>query len=212
MVTNSGEADSGNSGESSMDGQILGRDAQVDAEYVRRVYDRAIDWYKVAEAKAQLLLTVNGVLVTVVFGIISGRVAGGRSARVPGIETWFFLFAAISSLIGAVACAAACMWSMHGKDKTFALLGVDRNDPASYRPEVLWYFGHLARLEIGPAAALISQADRKFEIVTLSYNVVHIAPIILRKHRLVNAGWALTAMAITSLIASGASILIRAQF
>jgi hypothetical protein len=31
------------------------------------MYDRVIDWYKVAETKAQFLLTVNGAFVTIAF-------------------------------------------------------------------------------------------------------------------------------------------------
>jgi len=89
---------------------------EVDAEYVRRVYERAIDWYKVAEAKAQLILTVNGVLVTVVFSIFAGNIRDERDlAKVSGVETWFFLLVCTGALLGAVTCAAACLWSQHGK-------------------------------------------------------------------------------------------------
>ena len=44
-------------------------------EYARRMYDRVIDWYKVAESKAQLILTVNGVFVSVAFGVSAGASA-----------------------------------------------------------------------------------------------------------------------------------------
>jgi hypothetical protein len=189
-------------------------EAGVEIEYVRRVYERAIDWYKVAETKAQLLLTVNGVFVTVVFGVNSGNMADARQfAGVLGVETWVFLLCFICALIGAVTCAAACLWSQHRKTlkETFPRLGVDPGAPSTYRPEVLWYFGHLAHLKMEPAAAMISRADRDFEIKALSYNVVHLAGIVLRKHRLVNAGWALTALALIFLIAAGVSIFVRAQ-
>ncbi|MFJ9004226.1 hypothetical protein [Streptomyces canus] len=178
------------------------------------MYERAMDWYKVAESKAQLILTVNGVLVTVTFGTAAGHISdGSEMAKVTGVETWFFFLVVVGALLGAVACAATCMWSRHGTNYkgTFALLGVNPEDPASYRPEVLWYFGDLAHLEMGAAAALISRADRRFEITTLSYNVVHLARIVLRKHRFVNAGWALTALAVASLILGGASLFVRAQ-
>jgi hypothetical protein len=185
-----------------------------DGEYVRHVYERAIDWYKVAESKAQLILTVNGVLVTVIFGITADHVSdGGELAKISGVETWCFFVISTSALLGAVTSAAACLWSRHGANSkgTFALLGVDPERPDTYRPEVLWYFGDLAHLQMEPAAALISQADREFEKVTLSYNVVHLARIVLRKHRFINAGWALTALAIASLILAWASVFVRAQ-
>lgn len=188
-------------------------DAEVDAEYVRRVYERAMDWYKVAESKAQLILTVNGVLVTLAFGTAAGHTDGRELGKAAGVETWCCFMVVIGALLGAVVCAAACMWSRHGSNYkgTFALLGVDPEDPSSYRPEVLWYFGDLAHLQMGPAAAMIGRADRNFEITSLSYNVVHLARIVLRKHRFVNAGWALTALGIASLILGGASVFVRTQ-
>ncbi|MET9785556.1 Pycsar system effector family protein [Streptomyces canus] len=173
-----------------------------------------MDWYKVAEAKAQLILTVNGVLVTLAFGTAAGHVDDGRDlGRVTGVETWCFFIAVVAALLGAVVCAAACMWSRHGTNYkgTFARLDVNPEDPASYRPEVLWYFGDLAHLEMEAAVTLIGRADRTFEITALSYNVVHLSGIVLRKHRFVNAGWALTALGIASLILGGASVFVRAQ-
>jgi hypothetical protein len=68
----------------SNDGNVREEDFEPDAEYVRRAYDRAIDWYKVAENKAQLLLTVNGLLVTVFVGSLTGKTSG---ARPTGVET-----------------------------------------------------------------------------------------------------------------------------
>src|SRR3954471_20402046 len=44
-------------------------------EYVWRAYERAIDWYKIAESKAQIILTVNGVLVTLLFEIAARPVS-----------------------------------------------------------------------------------------------------------------------------------------
>ncbi len=131
----------------------------VDAEYVRRAYERAIDWYKVAETKAQLLLTVNSVLVTVGFGIVLGRITEAHAlAGTSGVETWVFLFLAIAAFIGAISSAAACLWSRHSRNakQAFVYLGVDPADPASYCPEVLWYFGHLAFL--GPPRTACQQS------------------------------------------------------
>jgi hypothetical protein len=90
-----------------------------------------------------------------------------------------------------------CMWSLHGNaEREFARLGVDPGDPSSYRPEVLWYFGHLACLKVDAAVEMLRGADRRFEIQTLSYNVVDLASKVLRKHRWVNSGWALTALSL----------------
>jgi hypothetical protein len=177
--------------------------------YVRRVYASTRDWYAVAETKAQLLLTINGIFITILFGTLFGR-AGG--ARVPhgdaGPETWTLLAVSVAAL----ACAAGCLWSLHGdSDREFARLKVDPADPASYRPEVLWYFGHLARLQPAAAAEQLRTADEQFEAEALSHNVVDLSAKVLRKHRWVNAGWAFTALALIALIAAGTSLFIRAQ-
>jgi hypothetical protein len=188
---------------------------EIAAAYIRRVYASTREWYAVAETKAQLLLTVNGVFVTVLFGVMFGKlgdVHAGATARF-GPETWVFLGVAVAALVSALVCAAGCLWSFHGHAKEeFAHLGVNPDDPTTYRPEVLWYFGHLAHLQLDAAAETLRRADQNFEAETLSYNVVDLSVKVLRKHRLVNAGWALTALALIALVAAGTSFFLRAQF
>ena len=77
---------------------------------------------------------------------------------------------------------------------------------------MLWYFGHLAHLQLDAAAEKLRGADQNFEAETLSYNVVDLSVKVLRKDRLVNAGWALTALALIALVAAGTSFFLRAQF
>ena len=183
-------------------------------EYARRVYASTLDWYKVADTKAQLLLTVNGAFVAIVSGALLGQVADVRAfGDAFGVETWAFFLLAVVALAGAITCAARCLWSRLGriaKDR-FVQLGVRPEDPASYRPEVLWFFGHLAQLPTGPAAEMLRRADRSFELDALTYDVMFLSRNVLRKHQWVNAGWTLTALALLALIAGGASFVMRVQ-
>jgi hypothetical protein len=183
--------------------------------YIRRVYASTREWYAVAETKAQLLLTVNGIFVSILFGVLFGRLGNVNSSTAArfGPETWVFLGVAVAALVSALACAAGCLWSFHGHAKEeFARLGVNPDDPTTYRPEVLWYFGHLAHLQWDAIAETLRGADQNFEAETLSYNVFDLSVKVLRKHRLVNAGWALTALALIALVAAGTSFFLRAQF
>jgi hypothetical protein len=134
-------------------------------------------------------------------------------ANVSGVETWAFFLVAVVALIGALSCAAATLLSQHQKNvsRTFHRLHVDPKDPSSYRPEVLWYFGYLAYLNADAAAERIRQADRAFEITALSFNLVNLSRIVLRKHRLINAAWILTSLCLILLMAGGTSILIRTR-
>ena len=150
---------------------------------------------------------MNGLFVTVLFGILFGN-SGGRHLRAAKFASWTWVLIGISvvALVIAIICAALCLWSLHGKAKAeFDRLGVDPGEPASYQPEVLWYFGHLARLKPGAAKERLRSVDRRFEIETLSYHAVDLAHKVLRKHRYVNAGWAFTALALIALVAAGAS-------
>ncbi len=186
----------------------------AEVEYVRHVYASTREWYTVAETKAQLLLAVNGAFVTILFSVLFGKNGDVRSgASRFGPETWIFLSVSVLALVSAIACAALCLWSLHGNaEKEFAHLGVDPGNPSSYRAEVLWYFGHLARLQPDAAVETLRRAGRQFEMQALSYNVVELASKVLRKHRWVNSGWALTALSLIALAAAGASFFIRAQF
>lgn len=186
---------------------------EIATAYIRRVYSSTREWYALVEGKAQLLLTVNGIFVTVLFGVLFGK-AGDVHAEVAhfGPETWVFLGVAVVALLSALVCAAGSLWSFHGRAKNeFDRLGVDPGNPKTYCAEVLWYFGHLARLDPDTAVEKLREADNEYEAKALSYNVIDLSNRVLHKHRLVNRGWALTALELIALVAAGTSFFIRAQ-
>jgi hypothetical protein len=184
-------------------------------DYARRVYAQALDWYKVAEHKAQSLLTANGAFAAIFFGLASGNAGNiGRFGYVAGVETWCALVVAVTAFCGAVGSAAAALLSRHRHNITtdFARLGVDRSEPASYKPEAVWYFGHIASLQYEPAVALLRTASPQLELATLTYNVVGLSRVVHRKHRFVNAGWLLTAATVIAMIVATLSIFLRSQW
>lgn len=188
--------------------------AGAGVEYVRRAYDRAIDWYKVAESKSHILLTVNGAFITILFGVLSGTIADVPDLSMnSGIETWLFLGITVIAVTGAISAAATCLLSRHNHNikSDFARLGVDPDVPGTYGPEALWYFGHLASLKFDAAVVMLRTADAKFEFDALTYNLVGLARVVLRKHKLINRGWMLTTLALISVTAAGTSIVVRGQ-
>jgi hypothetical protein len=186
--------------------------AQGDVEYLRRVYASTREWYSAAERKAQLLLTADGAFVTIVFGALIGN-AGLTHASPPrvGLAAAIFFAAAGASVVGAIACAGLSMWSLHGRaGSELSRLGIDPDDPCSYKGEALWYFGHLARLGHDAAVSALRQAGQETEAEALSFNVVDLARKVTRKHQWVNAGWALTAAGLIALAGATASLLASA--
>jgi len=180
-----------------------------EVEYLRRVYANTREWYAVAEKKAQLLLTANGAFVTIVFGALLSRNGSAyASAARAHLATIIFLGASGVAVVAAIACAALSLWSLHGKaDAELLRLGVDPANPDSYKPEALWYFGHLARLREDAAVRALSRAGQECEVAALSLNTVDLARKVLRKHRWVNAGWGLTSIGLITLAGAAASFL-----
>ncbi|MFI5916679.1 hypothetical protein [Dactylosporangium sp. NPDC051541] len=133
-----------------------------------------------------------------------------------GPETWAFLAAAVSALAGAVTAAAACLLSRHRHNikADFKRLHVDYEDSTSqelYPVEALWYFGHLGSLPFRRAVASFEQITEADEYKILTFHVVGLSQVVLRKHRLVNVGWLLTSVTLLSLLAATTSYTVRAS-
>lgn len=181
---------------------------EPDGIYARRVYDRVLEWYKAAETKVRLLLTVNGVFVTVAFSGLLGKAQNFTHA---GAETYAFAVLAVVSLLAAVLCAATSLWSWHNRnirdlEKLISVEGI------TYPPEAFWYFGNLAgwaTKDLRGAMREIAGADRSFEARATAYHAIQSSTVVLRKHRFVNAGWAFTALTLLFFTAMGCSLFIR---
>jgi hypothetical protein len=182
-------------------------------EYLRLMYASTRDWYTAAETKAQLLLAVNGVFVTLLFGFLFGNADGVHAgSRAFGLDTWIFAGFSVLALLAAVSCAVLSLWSLHGRaQRDFARLRVEPAAPDSYRPEALWYFGYLARLPPDAAEAKLRESNHQDETEALIYHVIDLSRKVLRKHKWVNAGWAFTALALFTLAATGTSLFLHSR-
>lgn len=186
--------------------------SRPDIEFLRRLHTSIHGWYATAETKAQLILAFNGAFVTVLTGAIFGKIAEVRAlVGVFGPETWALLILSLSAPIGAVACAVGCLWSQHGNSRQdLVVLGVDFRNADTYPSQALWYFAHLAQFPVEPAVERLRQADQQTEIDAIAFGIIRLARKVLRKHRLINAGWAFSAVAISAIMATGVSVLLRA--
>src|SRR5689334_13871197 len=101
---------------------------EVHLAYLRRAYESTRQWYSIIETKRQLLLGVNGVLISVIFGSIFGKSEDIRpTIQRFGLETWIFCGLAVALIVSAVVCAALSMYSLHGRTsrEELDILGVD---------------------------------------------------------------------------------------
>jgi hypothetical protein len=194
---------------------VNGKDHSADAtlDYLREAYASTRDWYVRAETKAQILLATNGAFIAVLFtGLLPARVATTRPLLAYfGLETWLATVLATMAIMLAVGCATATMWSLHGRptQADFTEMGVDPSDGSTYKPEVLWYFGHLARLDLTKVGERLRVADKQFAIAVLSYHLPHLSGRVLRKYWYLNLGWLWTAIAFILVSCAGISLLVR---
>ena len=183
-------------------------------DYARNAYDLALNWFRIAETKAQLILTADGLFLSLLFGV-----ALGKSSDLPsltnqfGPETWVLLLVAAGALCGSICCAATSLWSMHSRRITndFRRLNLDPAKPETYRPEGLWYFAELAQLPIEDATRALSRYGSEAEATALRYNTVMLSRNVLRKHNLLNAGRAASALTLTASTVMATDILLRAS-
>jgi hypothetical protein len=179
-----------------------------------QIYANVLDWYKIADSKAQLILTLDGVFVTIVTGTVFAKpdelLARQRIFR---WETWTLLSVAALAIVFSIICAVLCLHSQLRESQLNFLVkdyGVDRKNIKTYTPAVAWWFGMIASLESDIVIKYLRKADEAFERDAMAHQIVVLSDHSLKKHRWVNRGWLFAAASLLSLVASGASYVLRA--
>jgi hypothetical protein len=184
-------------------------------EYARRLYLNILDWYKIADSKGQLLLTLDGAFVTIMTGFVLGKPAEVHDkVQQFNPETWFLLIVAALAIALSIACAAACLWSRSGLGngmiyRIINQLGVDPKRRETYTASVAWWFGMIALLDRRYISETIKRADQEFERDALVSQIIALSINVLRKHRWVNRGWVLTAISLGALVLMSATYILR---
>jgi hypothetical protein len=179
--------------------------------YSRGVYQSLIDWYKVADAKGQLLLTLNGIYITVLSSIVivSPQALLNRKEHL-SLVTWLFLGGAAVATVISVLSAIGCLHSRLSDadlDKSRdRFIEPNSQGTSRYRPAVTFWFGTIARLDRSIGLAMLRSADEAFEFAALTEEIFLLAPNVLAKHRWVNRGWVAAGASLLFLLAGSVSI------
>src|SRR4029450_9703531 len=176
----------------------------------------SLEWYKIADSKGQLLLTLNGAFVTIMAVFVLGNPAEIRD-KVQQFrpETWFLLIVAALAIALSIGCAATCHWSRAGLSKAsiYRIIklqhGVDPERKETYTANVAWWFGTIALLNRQHISDTIKQANQEFERDALVSQIFALSENVLTKHRWVNFGWVLTAISLGALVLLSATYLLR---
>jgi hypothetical protein len=180
--------------------------------YNRRLYANVLEWYKIADTKAQLLLALNGVFVAALAGGLLLKPADVAQAKIFGGWTWLCLgvlaFSVTASTFSAARCVASRLSDARVKYR-LSEFGVDSMDAGTYRPETAWWFGYIATLHPNEITTYLRAASPEFERDAITSAVVQLAPNVLAKHRWVNRGWWFASLALVSLLASIVTVAFR---
>src|SRR5687768_15294422 len=80
--------------------------------YIRTLFDHVIEWYKNADTKAQVLLTLDGAFLAFLINPIFQNPDTLASVVAKfGTTTWVFLALTCVSLTVSIASALTCLWS-----------------------------------------------------------------------------------------------------
>jgi hypothetical protein len=183
--------------------------------YSRDVYRSLIDWYKVADAKGQLLLTLNGIYLTVLSGIVivSPQDLASREADMP-LAAWLFLsgaaLATSMSILSAIGCLHSRLSDANLNRIRDRFIEADSPEHRRYLPAVTFWFGTIALLDRDVGLEMLRSADDAFELAALTEEILLLAPNVLAKHRWVNRGWIAAGVSLLFLLFATASIVIAA--
>ena len=189
----------------------------VALSYSNLVLANAIDWYRNADSKAQIILTLDGALITFLTSSLFKR-AEDLSAVTRNVTTvtWVLLIAMCACLAGSIVSALTCLWSrvflglkrdsVLGKERRYIQEGEN-----VYSPNVMFFFKTICWLEHDRFQERLEQVDEEFHIRAVGSQAYLLAKRVYRKHVLVNAGFVLAGASLILFMASGISYLVHVK-
>ena len=168
-------------------------------------------WYDNADRKAQLILTANGGLLTILTGLALTKPSNtGATVDTFGPETWVFAGLTAASILTAFAAASLALWSRLLSDRDArAITEGHRTGDGVYDPAVLWFFQLVQHLDETAFEQRLRAFTAEDEIDALADGTLQLAQRVTLKHRWVNVGFFATAATLSCLLATAVSYAIR---
>jgi hypothetical protein len=165
-------------------------------EYTRRLYDNVIEWYKNADTKAQVILTLDGAflafLTNSVFmdpddlALITQRFTS---------DMWLLLSLMCLCLASSIVCALLCFWSrLYSRADATILIGQTgppAPDTAPYSEHVMWFFQLIPYLDQAKFGRELQGIDEHFETAALASQIHKLAGNVSKKHYWANRAFLL---------------------
>lgn len=204
-------------------------------EFARRLFERIIDWYKTADSKAQIILTLDGAFLTfLTTSVFKNPDELSKIIQRFNSATWVFLALMSVCLIGSIISALMCLWSrvwlsskrdavlvrektrLEEAEKVWlsskrdaVLVGQETTleEAEKYSPNVMLFFKTICWLNHDKFQAQLAEVDVKFEIKALASQSYLLSQRVNTKHLLVNLGFVLAGASLIFFLACGISYL-----
>jgi hypothetical protein len=192
-----------------------GGDQSTALAYSNLLFANIVDWYRNADSKAQIILTLDGALIAFLTTSIF-RKPGDLSeiTRSLTLRTWLLLTAMCVCLVGSIISALMCLWSrVFLGIKRDSVLGQEkkkiRDGATSYSPNVMLFFKTICWLDHDIFQRQLETTDTSFHIRALGSQAYLLSKRVYMKHVLVNAGFVLAGASLILFLASGVSYLVH---
>jgi hypothetical protein len=179
-------------------------------DYSRRLYESVIDWYKNADSKAQIILTLDGAFLTfITSSIFKSPDELSKITQRFTFYTWLFLVLMCLCLVGSIIIALMCLWSrvfISAKRDEVLLLEKEKiKGSERYSPSLMLFFKTISWLDHDKFQAQLIGVDKEFEIKALASQSYLLSKRVYVKHLLINAGFILAAASLMFFLAGGIS-------
>jgi hypothetical protein len=179
-------------------------------DYSRLVFEKVIDWYKNADSKAQIILTVDGVFLTfLTTSIFKDPDELSKITQRFTTYTWIFLIAMCVCLIGSILSALMCLWSRillsSKRDSVLMREKKSIGEAGKYSPSVMLFFMTISWLDHDKFQSELAQVNEEFEIKALASQSYLLSKRVYVKHVLINSGFVLSGASLIFFLASGIS-------
>jgi len=183
-------------------------------EYSQNLYKRVIDWYKNADSKAQIILTLNGVFIAfLTSSIFKSPDEVSRIIFKFGGLTWLCLALMAVCLAGSVISALLCLWSRiefsAGRDEMIIKEIEKLEETGEYSPTLMLFFKTIQMLDAEKFQTQLTKIDEEFEIKALGSQIYLLSKRVYAKHIMVNYGFALFGGALIFFLFGGIGYLLN---
>lgn len=173
-------------------------------EFSRRLYERTIDWYKNADSKSQITLTLNGALIAfLTSNIFKNPDDIFKLTNKFSSFTWLFLSLMCVCLGGSIVSAFMCLRSRMGTSAEIEKL----KNSAQYSPNEMLFFGTIAHLDRDKFQSELEKISKKSEVEGLAGQIYLLSKNVSAKHTWVNRGFAFIGGALIFFLLGGISYL-----